>query len=375
MNDIRKKIILVLIFLVLGVFPISAANEVVSQFLNLSGSARTDALGGAYTAVGESADTVGVNPAGLYGLQELDTFFSVYDLMDSTSYFKGFMGDSFGKYGVFGAHISSLSSGAIEGTRVNKFGDVESTGNYFGVSGQSYNISYANKFFWDMAMGITAKVVREDYIISSETSYAFDIGVQRYFFSRKLMGGVSLLNLGPPIKRSSGGSVDDYLPMTARFGLGYMTLDIHNHSILVLADASYGIDEVFRMNLGAEYTMYHLFKFRVGYFPNSVDESFSFGMGLQKLLNQTSYSIDYAMQNNKNFGLSSRITVKASWQPITAKKIKHPIVKIKLKDGSVLVGKILSRTDKKINLDIYGQGKISVKKRQIENISKIPIEE
>jgi hypothetical protein len=349
----------------------AAANQPVAEFLRLSGSARVDGMAGAYTARGANADGVSVNPASLHGLQRLDAYFTFFELMDSTTYFRGYIGDNFGKYGTFGVNVSNISSGSIQGTTANSFGDVESNGTFFGVSGQAYALTWAHSFLWDMATGISVKVIREDFSISQETMVAVDLGVQKTFFKDKLMTGISFLNLGPPVSRGDSGRTDN-LPMMARFGLGYTVLDVRNHEVVVLTDTSLSDDLGFQVQVGAEYKLFEMIYTRVGLFPNSPNENFAAGLGLHRMMNQTHYSIDYTMQSNKFSGLSNRITVQASWEPETARRLANVRVQVILKDGSVLVGRILEQSNNDIVVDVVGQGKATINRDKIEDIKKLP---
>lgn len=370
MKGIRKKITGAAVLAMLALAGGLRAGQPVAEFLTLSGSSRHDGMGGAYTSMFATSDAVGINPAGIYGLQRLDTFFTFFELAESTTYTRGFIGDSFGKYGVVGANIAAISSGAIENTTVNSFGDVSSTGSYFGVSGQSYSLTYANSFLWDLATGMSLKIIREDYAVSQSTMYAADIGFQRNFFGDVLRVGAAALNIGPSVERSESNTAD-YLPLTTKLGVGYKTLDVHNHKIVVNTDVGWSVDRDFLLNIGFEYTMFEHIFVRAGMFPLSPDDSFAVGMGFRKLFNETNYAVDYAMHNNRNIGLTNRITVKASWQPVTAKQIKHPIVKLSLEDGSVLVGKIMEQTDRDLKIEVFGQGAVTVNKKQIKDISKV----
>ena len=371
-----------------------AAVQSVAQFLKVSGSSRQDSLGGSYTAVRGQADALGRNPASIYGIQGLNANVTYFALAEGINYFKGFVGSA-SRYGTFGFSMTNIDSGAIESTSVDASGNVTTNGRIFGVSGQAFAVSYSNVFAWNMATGVSLKYVREDFATRTFNTVAFDMGAQKEFWHDRILTGVSFLNLGPGNRRSDGTGITENLPMSVRLGLGFKAYQKKDHEILFLTDTTYNSDDQVLVGTGLEYVAFNLVSARFGYSPVSLNQKFSFGLGLQTRIDKVQYALDYALQNNSDLGWSNRFTVKvstgASFQAAPERdsrgnapqSIEDKInalpdhqkntvyVKVILVDSTELKGKVILNNSQQLVLEMKGFGAVTAPKKKIREIIRI----
>jgi len=320
-----KKILLFVIasFFVFDLY----AGEAITPFLKISGSSRQDALGGAYAAMPVATDAVGVNPAGLFGIKGVNAYITYFSLFEGIEFTKAFVGNDFA-FGVVSFSMSNLDSGKLSQTVLDSAGKVIPTQQNFGVSGKSFVASYANVFFWDLALGASLKLVREDFIDPPFTTVAIDIGAQKQFFKKRLLTGFSVFNLSPPRTRAAGSSTDpvvtDLLPLTARLGLGYRQQIKKDHELVFLTDLEFAIADPVHFRLGLEYTFRNFISIRMGYIAGSADQGITSGIGVKTSLATTEYILDYGLQNHAEFGITNQFTFKIGykWQKQVKEKVE-----------------------------------------------------
>ena len=125
--------------------------------------------------------------------------------------------------------------------------------------------------------------------------------------------------------------------------------------------------------MGAEYLLFDLVSIRLGFIPNAVRENFTTGLGVQANLGGALCRVDYALQNHPSIQeISNRFTVGVTWRGGYTSKKKdvgsNAIVRVKLKDGSNLVGILIRSNEEEVTVKVAGYGEISAPRDQVENV-------
>jgi len=121
------------------------------QFLEIDVSARAAAMGGAFMMVGDDANAMFYNPAGIAKMQSgMDLFASRTQWIADISYNAGGIVKDFGNLGTFGVSFITANYGDIIGTRVSSTEKGFSETGNLNVGAYAVGLSYArsltNKF-------------------------------------------------------------------------------------------------------------------------------------------------------------------------------------------------------------------------------------
>lgn len=245
-----------------GVFPESAFSNKASgttgaAFLRVPTGSRAQALGGTYSAAADDAEAMFWNPAGLSRLQDRgmpELAFGYSALLEtaysgSVAYARPL---SSGR-GVLAGAFTYFSQSSIQG--YDTLGDPSGS---FTPNDLCLSAAYANKWR-SVNLGAGAKVIRSKVADASGTTFAVDLGLQLQRITDLGEGpvdwGVSLVNLGPPIRT---GSMADPLPIKLQTGMlwnisprirfmldGHMPVDHSPYPSLGL-EGHYPVDEAVR---------------------------------------------------------------------------------------------------------------------------------
>jgi len=198
-------------------FSDKAAGTTGANFLKNPAGARADGLGGTYVAVADSAESVFWNPAGLAWMEEQgfsETVFSYYSLLETSYSGSGAYAMPLpGSRGVLAAAFLYASQDSIHG-----FDSVGNPSRSFRPNDLSFSVAYGKKLRSFHAGG-AIKVIRSQIDDASGTTFAADVGIQAERVTDVGDGaldlGLSIRNIGPPIKLGSEG---DPLPFKAQMG-------------------------------------------------------------------------------------------------------------------------------------------------------------
>ena len=305
-----------------------------AQFLKLEVGARSLAMGSASMATVNDASAIFWNPGGLTSVNRTSVVLSHMSWIAGINYEAAAIAFRT-PAGVFGAFVGYLSSGEMEVTTVE---DQAGTGETFKKTDTIMGVSWARKLTHNFSFGLNAKLVREDYGFSDDMSgnaivaqaIAFDVGTQYQTDFRSLRMGLAIQHFGPEMK-PKGGFEDivgfdakeqtyvtdvgkDFkaypMPMTFRAGVAMELFSRENQEITLAVDVLHPSDNVERINIGAEYTLYNLLALRGGLVfyadknrfddPNRTNAyRFSFGAGISVAGMQIDYAfIDYGILSN-----------------------------------------------------------------------------
>jgi hypothetical protein len=282
-----------------------------SAALGGDAGARAAAMGGAYTAVADDGTAPYWNPAGItqvkvfiltpaFGIQ--GDISSLFDLLDGTSTYGGFK--------TMGTAIAGITTKYVA---VNYFGDLAASGigTYGSFIGTGVGLGYgaltiAGKF-GDLAIGINAKKVYEEYAVLTSTGVdlyslsatgeglGYDIGALYHIsdnfkvgaMARNVSGSVNWTSVTykkNDVVQATHPTITDKLPKTYMLGLAY-----YPYKSLLIAvdfekiDALNDNEDQSRTHLGLEQTaLWNAVSLRLGTFTNKDrPNGVSGGLGLK----------------------------------------------------------------------------------------------
>jgi hypothetical protein len=274
-----------------------------AEFLTLGPGARGVAMGSAYSALSDGADSLYWNPAGLARMTQSEFMADDAELPQSTRVNDAFLAVPT-KYGTFGAGATYLSQSAIEGRDAN--------GNpigYFSASDGDGALGYALKTDF-VDVGASVKYIRSHVGSVEAQTFAVDAGVRRAFGPLSVAAG--LRNAGPGMKFEA--ETDD-LPLRLDVGAAYrfddraaLTAEFTNGP---RGGGSTG-------GVGGEVQVLKGVFFRAGYASQSqvtggsgldAVSGLTFGFGLK----QPRWSFDYAAAPMGELGNTQRFSAAIRW--------------------------------------------------------------
>lgn len=313
---------------------ITKTGTTAAKFLSVGVGPRANAMGGAFSAVGNDASSMYWNPAGIGSIKSYQGIFT---------YSKLFAGINLNYFGIvtpiegignFGVSVTALNYGQMEITTEL---DPEGIGTTFSAGSYAFGISYAKYITQDFAIGVTVKYIRENIYNSSADGFAVDIGTM---FNTPFWGikfASSITNFGTKMQMSgndllvrydqnpntagNNGSIDANLatdqfelPLRLQIGISRNFQFAEGYDFLIAVDAVYPNDNKQWINVGGELSMFdNLIALRAGYktlFLKDSQEGLTLGFGINYKLNGSlGIQIDYAYQklkyldNNHSFGI------------------------------------------------------------------------
>ena len=299
------------------------------QFLKIGLSARAEAMAGAYAMVGDDADAMFYNPA---GLPRIDSKVQV------TAHYVPWIADisltAFGAafktgYGVFAMNFASVDYGTIIGTQVAATAQGYTEINNVDVGSYFVGLAYAKQLTNKFTIGGQAKFVSEHLgssLISpvgtpSETvenrAEAVNVAFGTIYYTglKSLQVGIYIRNFSPETEYQKVGF---QAPLTFNIGVALDLLDLYsgehpNHSMKLALDAVHPRDFSERLNLGAEYWFQNMLALRCGYRFNHDMEGFTTGIGVKQKIGQTGVRIDYCFSKNDYFDNVNRFSLGVSF--------------------------------------------------------------
>ena len=294
-----------------AVFAEGTAGTSGADFLEIGVGSRALGMGEAFTAETNDLGTIYYNPAGL-GSMQFPMLSMMHQEMALDSRFENI---SF-CYPVYHGYLG-ISNSVFW---VPPFEKVDINGNSAG------KVTYMNGAFtaaygYDlefMYVGGGMKYIYQKIDTLFINSFAVDMGVLKglYMYSpfdtplRNFHVGISLLNIGTKAK-------DDPLPRMIRMGLSYkltnwlgfnidMTENFINSSDLY--DFTYGFDESFRVNVGAEVSYLDIVSLRGGWRIND-GGTYSMGVGFNYAIKEVAIKLDSSYSDNTVFGPNYSFTL------------------------------------------------------------------
>lgn len=268
-----------------------------AKFLNLSVGTRAVAMGEAFSAVGDNAETIYWNPAGISSTIGTSVYIDRIDYWAEIGINSISFVQSLGPLGAVGFFYSGLSSGEWEETTTEyPLGN----GTYVSYNAFQTGLSYARFLTGHFSFGMNFKIIREDYPDFSRSfrepiNIAVDVGGYFETGFRDLRLGIVIQHFGPDV---SLGSSSYPLPTTFRTGLADCIYRHGGVKATVAVDVIHSLDNTGCLALGFEFDIKRILKMRTGYqFGRGADKgvgNFNFGVGLLKSGNTGDFEIGYS---------------------------------------------------------------------------------
>ena len=333
----RKLIILLHLVLLLPGYYLYGQEEVTKagkagfKFMDVEVGARAAGMGEAFTLIGDDANAIFFNPAGIAQMQDkqIDLTLCKVTWIAGTSVDALGLIANLGAWGTFGVSILNTNYGDdIIGTVV-----AEDTASGFRETGPlelgSYavGISYARRLTEKFTIGGNARYAYEHlgesmfannpsrdstWLEKNEAStIVCDIGTIFYPGFESFRLGMSIVNFSPALRYEY--TVDRTnsfeLPLTFRMGVAMDILDFlgehPDYSLLVDFEFVHPRDYSRRYHLGGELSIMKMLKLRAGYKFGYSEEGIAFGAGI----NTGNVKLDYAYSEFGIFDFVNRVSL------------------------------------------------------------------
>ena len=263
-----------------GIFSRERAGTTGATFLKIEVGARPVAMGGAFVAVADDANTTYWNPAGLAQLEEREITAMHNEWLEDIRYeFFGYVQPIKSERGAqgFGVSVMCLYTSGLE-ERTSETIEPEGT---FGA----YDIAVAGAYAWKVSkavsIGANVKVIYQKIENEKAWSGAIDIGLlyrppapRRRFSRGRFQLGFVVQNIGPEIKFIEE---SDPLPLNIKAGIAKtFELSSIKSKVTLALDVNAPIDNVPNGHFGAEF-VYKKMKDtelagRIGYKTNTIKD-------------------------------------------------------------------------------------------------------
>jgi hypothetical protein len=311
----KTKIFLIsLIIISFGIIPgyaqdFAPVGSAVAQFLEIGVGARAAGMGQAYTALADDAGSVYWNPAGLAQLDNRELYLA-YTSWPADISVGGL---------AFGWNLESVGTIAINALYLNTddmpvttvYDPEGLSGELFSITNYAVGLTYARNMTDRLSVGVTAKLVSEDYLGYGYSSIAFDFGtVYRTGFSGMNIA-MSILHFGSEVKfdgtyidysdeasvaRGEEREFENYsLPVLFRFGISLNIIEDETNLLTTAVDMVHPNNNLEQYNFGLEYGFKRMFFVRGGYQFNMDEAGISLGLGIKYgLTDDLGLQLDYA---------------------------------------------------------------------------------
>ncbi len=309
----KSLILILLILLTATVTPgvtFAPVGTVVGQFMEIGMGAKGAGMGDAYTTGASGAEAVFWNPAGLVDGGKNQLFVSQTQWPADMAFGGAALSMSVGNLGTFAISSVYLMTDDMEITSLDA---PNGTGEFFSLSNYTLGLSYARYLTDHVSVGITGKLVREEYLDHGYSAWSLDLGsiYRTGFHGLKL--GMSIMHFGPEVRFS--GEYIDYsdqqsylpdpqvpkefetysLPVMFRFGSSINLLEKPGHRLTAAGDMIHPNNNVEQYNLGVEYAFREMVSLRSGYKFAADEGGLTVGAGLKMdLMDWTTLCIDYS---------------------------------------------------------------------------------
>jgi len=300
------------------------------QFLKVMTSARSCAMGEAYSAVANNSDAVFFNPAALTLINHLDVNFDYLDWFLDISHIAVAAAYRIPALGTFALQAIATDVGEIKVTSVEALGFVD--GVYLGYTGETirpgaqvFGVSFARQLTDKFSFGLTAKYAREDLGVKATDNFIFDGGLTYQTGFKSLEVAAAVRHFGPEVtfyeevqlprydRASDSTYYQNYtgksypLPQTFNIGIAAFLIapgenifmKSTNQTLLIAADMVQPRDYDQQYNLGLEYGLNKMLFLRAGmqlnYDETETYYSLGFGLALRK------YRLDYSFSDYGDF--------------------------------------------------------------------------
>ncbi|HHE55089.1 MAG TPA: PorV/PorQ family protein [Caldithrix abyssi] len=296
LKSVSRIILLLLVFIAVGLSD-DYTGLASNLFLRAQLSPRASALGGAYSAIGNDAQSIYFNPAGFVQLKKHEIslvhvqWFEDIRMQNLSLAFKA---DP--KLAV-GLGFSYMGMPEIQGK--DRFGQETEKLN---VNSSILQLNIAYKAYPSFFVGMGLKYFRDNLAGYIGSGLAVDFGIFMETIVPRLTFAAAVQNLGNKIRYDQQ---DEALPLTYRLGLGYAIPAAH---LKIAIDGIRSVDQNWRLATGLEFSYQKYAFLRIGnnWFGDLSAFQPAFGAGFSPT---EKFSLDYTFYNHQQLGYTHRIGV------------------------------------------------------------------
>ena len=329
---ISKYFTVALMFLFLtSSFAADKTAQTKMQFLKISPSARSAAMGDAFTTVAGDANSIFYNPAGMAFTEGLSIMVNKNDWLADIGHFSTVLAYNADEWGAFSFNIINMSYGKFERTVISEHAwlGYESLGS-FEVAEYAFGFGYAKKITDRFSLGGQVKYIYQNlgdvqswnpqdkgldggYSEEDASRFEYKDDIVAYDLGTYYETGYNGISLAMSIQNFANSPV----PLIFRYGMavGINQLfwkNIPDHTLRLNIDLNQTKDYSDGYQAGLEYSWLGQIFLRGGYKLNYSEENFTFGAGINTAFQGTHIIIDYAYTefellgdvNRFSFGIS-----------------------------------------------------------------------
>ena len=294
------------------------------QFLKLQTNARSAGMGGvlAATAYGDATSAF-TNPASAADVKSSDIYFGNMKWVADIQCYQLSAVKNLSEWGNFGVNIDYVNYGEMARTEIQADDNGNSvpviTGlGTFSAHDLAAGILYSRQITTQLQIGGNLRYVEEQ--LDDAKTYTWSVDIGTLYWTGIGSWRISMLgkNFGPDGKftsyrnRIARAPVNIRMPMMLVLGSAYDIIDSKNHDgdrLTVSAEYVNPSDGKEKVNLGAEYFLFHNIYFRGGYRFNYDEERFTFGFGIEySIEDDIKIRIDYAYLDLNRFNHVNLLT-------------------------------------------------------------------
>ena len=310
MRDFMKYIITILMILVgISVTLSHAADNVdihenagtrAMTFLKIGIGAKAIGMGESHVAAADDLYASYWNPAGLVNLQKPQLALMHDERFADINYEHIGVAFPIGEKNSVGASVNYQSYGEMQG-RDQEGNETE----LFNAYDLAMVLSYARGFGDSLAIGMNAKLLREQIADENGNGFAFDLGGMYTVPGLPISFGFNAQHIGPRIKYVEEAFL---LPFTLRVGTASR---LWHESFLVTMDFIRPTDNHNSVGIGMEWTLFNILQLRSGYIYQFGGNDLGAMSGLRAGfgLNLRRFQIDYALVPYGVLGFTNRFSL------------------------------------------------------------------
>jgi|SaaInl7_200m_RNA_FD_contig_21_1959820_length_1277_multi_26_in_0_out_0_1 hypothetical protein len=279
------------------------------SFLKVGQSPRSVGMGEAFAAMPGNIDAIFHNPGGLGFLQGKHYTFSYTKWLVDSKFMTGAIAARLGS-NVFGLSVITAKPQDVEETTIY---ESLGTGRNISASEMAIGLTFARQMTDKVSWGIQGKMIREDLMLTTATSYQLDVGISAYTGYKSLRMAASARNVGgevtvevrpfnPPIYFNFGAAAEVY---GSQDDPTYLT---------VSTETLFATDYGQRWNFGGEFWVNNAIAFRGGYKINYDIEDYALGVGLKHSFGDREIRVDVAYSDGgSDFDAPLRLSLGGSF--------------------------------------------------------------
>ena len=258
-------------------------------FLKVSQSARSAAMGDAYTAVADDINSIFRNPAGLTGIERMEYMFTYTTWLVDSKFYSAAVAYRAGTT-VWGVSVVALQLPGFEETTIFK---PQGTGRVFNNSDIAVGGTFAVQLTDKMSVGGTIRFIQSKLGAEKLTGISMGVGTQFYTGFRSLRIGMSMKNLGG---ETTVVSLNSTMPTVFHVGTAMELVGELGDPVSVTGafEGAYFTDRWQRWNLGGEMWVRNMLALRAGWKFRYDEESWSIGAGLKGTVSGHTFNVDFS---------------------------------------------------------------------------------